>query len=357
MGRTCTRSSGPVAPSPRRTPSKWPSRSRKGWSAIHEVGIIHRDLKTANIMRDGGGVVRVMDLGIAKKSHAEGTTGGTATGQLLGTPEYMSPEQIRGQRRGLPDRHLRPGNRDLRALRGPGAVSRCHPGRHHLHASAGTAPAVHPGASRSAAQPRSRAPPRPGQGARGTLSIGAGHARRPSARPRRVHRRSRPGGCNGVGRRGEDAPPRAGFATTADEGPDRGRGTGNKHRHRKRVTPPRPPMRLPGRRAGGVGSRRWPSPRSPPFGSRAWSEVRTHRAGPGRRAPHGAGHPACRSRGDPGHRSGGGSGHRLRRARPCRGAQAGQALWPACGLPIRCRPPVARPTRLRYRLFRRDRER
>lgn len=68
----------------------------EGLAAIHAVGVIHRDLKTANIMRDGRGVVRLMDFGIAKKSQVEGTTGATATGQVLGTPEYMSPEQIRG---------------------------------------------------------------------------------------------------------------------------------------------------------------------------------------------------------------------------------------------------------------------
>jgi serine/threonine-protein kinase len=68
-----------------------------GLRAIHEVGIVHRDLKTANLMRDRKGVVRVMDFGIAKQHGS--TTGGatvTATGTLMGTPEYMSPEQLRG---------------------------------------------------------------------------------------------------------------------------------------------------------------------------------------------------------------------------------------------------------------------
>jgi hypothetical protein len=68
-----------------------------GLRAIHDAGIVHRDLKTANLMRDRRGVVRVMDFGIAK--HHLGATGGhtvTATGTLMGTPEYMSPEQLRG---------------------------------------------------------------------------------------------------------------------------------------------------------------------------------------------------------------------------------------------------------------------
>ncbi len=69
----------------------------KGLEAIHEVGIVHRDLKTANLMRDRNGCVRVMDFGIAKY-HGDTESGVTvtATGTLMGTPEYMSPEQLRG---------------------------------------------------------------------------------------------------------------------------------------------------------------------------------------------------------------------------------------------------------------------
>lgn len=69
-----------------------------GLVAIHEVGVVHRDLKTANLMRDAVGVVRVMDFGIAK-SQGDSETRVTASGStsLMGTPEYMSPEQLRGQ--------------------------------------------------------------------------------------------------------------------------------------------------------------------------------------------------------------------------------------------------------------------
>jgi serine/threonine protein kinase len=70
----------------------------RGLEAIHEVGIIHRDLKTANAMIDKQGVVRLMDFGIAKKFDTEGSLGATAVGHIIGTPEYMSPEQARGEK-------------------------------------------------------------------------------------------------------------------------------------------------------------------------------------------------------------------------------------------------------------------
>lgn len=73
----------------------------EGLQAIHDVGIIHRDLKTSNIMRDGGGRVRLMDFGIAKIEGADHSTAGgglTMEGQIMGTPEYMSPEQCLGEK-------------------------------------------------------------------------------------------------------------------------------------------------------------------------------------------------------------------------------------------------------------------
>ena len=66
----------------------------RGLVAIHDVGIVHRDLKPANLTRDASGRVRVMDFGIAK---AAGLSGDTTAGYLLGSPEYMSPEQARGR--------------------------------------------------------------------------------------------------------------------------------------------------------------------------------------------------------------------------------------------------------------------
>jgi len=64
-----------------------------GLAAAHREGIIHRDLKPANIMRDKNGRVVVMDFGLARTFSGDGMT---QTGMMLGTMEYMSPEQAQG---------------------------------------------------------------------------------------------------------------------------------------------------------------------------------------------------------------------------------------------------------------------
>ncbi len=62
----------------------------------HDKGVIHRDLKPANILVDETGQPKVLDFGVARATGADlQTTGGrTVDGQLLGTPSYMSPEQV-----------------------------------------------------------------------------------------------------------------------------------------------------------------------------------------------------------------------------------------------------------------------
>src|SRR2546428_5222597 len=62
--------------------------------AAHSVGIIHRDLKPQNIMRDKSGRILVMDFGLARTLQGDGMT---QTGALIGTMDYMSPEQALGK--------------------------------------------------------------------------------------------------------------------------------------------------------------------------------------------------------------------------------------------------------------------
>ena len=61
----------------------------------HERGVIHRDLKSSNIMLDLEGRPHLMDFGLAKRAADEIAM--TLEGQVLGTPAYMSPEQARGE--------------------------------------------------------------------------------------------------------------------------------------------------------------------------------------------------------------------------------------------------------------------
>ncbi len=65
-----------------------------GLEEAHRLGVVHRDLKPSNIMIDKEGNARIMDFGIARSLKAEGVTD---TGAIIGTPEYMSPEQVEGK--------------------------------------------------------------------------------------------------------------------------------------------------------------------------------------------------------------------------------------------------------------------
>ena len=65
-----------------------------GLGFAHEFGVVHRDIKPGNIMLLERGAVKIMDFGIARMRFAEHKT---STGMVLGTPRYMSPEQIGGE--------------------------------------------------------------------------------------------------------------------------------------------------------------------------------------------------------------------------------------------------------------------
>jgi serine/threonine protein kinase len=64
-----------------------------GVAAAHAAGVVHRDLKPSNVLLDHEKRVKVIDFGLAKATFMHGMT---ATGLIIGTPEYMAPEQVKG---------------------------------------------------------------------------------------------------------------------------------------------------------------------------------------------------------------------------------------------------------------------
>lgn len=65
-----------------------------GLAHAHEAGVVHRDIKPANLLRDPKGLVKVLDLGVARMASREGSTTLTTVGNsMLGTVDYLAPEQ------------------------------------------------------------------------------------------------------------------------------------------------------------------------------------------------------------------------------------------------------------------------
>ena len=143
----------------------------------HRNGIVHRDIKPGNVMLTRTGEVKVMDFGIARAvSDAQATM--TQTAQVIGTAQYLSPEQARGERVDARSDLYSTGCLLYELLDRPAAVPGRLPGRHRLPARAGEpGPAVAGG---------------PGDPGLGRLHRAAGHGQGPGATATSPPRRCAP---------------------------------------------------------------------------------------------------------------------------------------------------------------------
>ena len=192
----------------------------------HAQGIVHRDLKPANIIRLTDGAVKICDFGIARLGHDIGFTSRlTGTGMAMGTPHYMSPEQI-GEFGGRPAQ--RPVLAGLRALRTRHRAAAVRPGgrlvdpgrapRHRARAAARQAARAARRARTAHPRPARQGPRGPAAGRRRRRRPAQGDAGRRERRPRRRPAGRTRSGPSGLGHRAGRAlhprPPGPGRART-----------------------------------------------------------------------------------------------------------------------------------------------
>jgi serine/threonine-protein kinase len=96
-GQTLERLMHQIRPLPENDALAIVSQILEGLDYLHSQGVIHRDLKPQNIMLCSDGSLRIMDFGIAKVAASRRMTFGGFS-PTMGTPDYMAPEQVKGQR-------------------------------------------------------------------------------------------------------------------------------------------------------------------------------------------------------------------------------------------------------------------
>ena len=174
-------------------------------SFAHRNGIVHRDIKPHNIVVGGDGRLKVTDFGIARS----GASQMTEAGSIVGTAQYLSPEQARGAPVDPRSDLYSLGDRALRDAHRRGPVHGRHAGRDRDEAPLAGAGAAVGAAAGRAARPRRGRDARAREGSRPAVRLGGGDGRRPRARRTRCRGLARDRGRDDAGARGRrDRPPR-----------------------------------------------------------------------------------------------------------------------------------------------------
>ena len=263
--RSLVRGGGPLDPA---EAAGYVAQAGAALDAIHAAGFVHRDVKPANLLIDAGGHVYLTDFGLAKQVLTRSDA--TATGQWVGTLDYVAPEQIRGAKVDARADVYALGGVLHFALTGRVPFERdgdeaklwaqlSAPAARALGAAAGPAGGV-----------RRRGRPRDGQAAGGALPVG----RRPRARRPRRGRRDDVHRAGGSVARGAAAPVEFSTRTAAATARPRRRawivgavaaGAGGRGRDRR--------ARHPGRRAAATGAGDADRHRPPPFTTRTTERI------------------------------------------------------------------------------------